>query len=221
MSGIVLISALIILFTVSEKFERASGKHAASPSGLWQLAISKEMLPLLIIVFAIFTGPSMITLIIPLSVSEISPHTAAATYSGIALGLKGLLSVIASISISRFGQRLTLKRTMLTAAFLAGIAYSLPMFVTEISVFVILIGMTGLFVGALQTTSNTLIGLSVPRERQGTAYGLASSATSLGFGGGGFAGGSLAAIIGFRPIFGITGMLFIVVGFLVLKLIKR
>jgi DHA1 family multidrug resistance protein-like MFS transporter len=38
MSGIVLISALIILFTVSEKFERASGQRIASPSGLWQLA---------------------------------------------------------------------------------------------------------------------------------------------------------------------------------------
>ncbi len=69
------------------------------------------------------------------------------------------------------------------------------------------------------TSSNALVGLSVPRDQQGIAYGLASSAQSLGRGLGPLIGGSLAPLMGLRPVFGVAGGLFMLIGVAVGKLL--
>ena len=69
------------------------------------------------------------------------------------------------------------------------------------------------------TSSNALVGLSVPRSQQGIAYGVAQSATALGNGLGPLIGGSLAPLIGLRPVFGVAGGLFMLIGAAVGKLL--
>ena len=69
------------------------------------------------------------------------------------------------------------------------------------------------------TSSNSLIGLSVPRSQQGIAYGVAQSANALGSGLGPLIGGSLAPLIGLRPVFGVAGGLFILIGTAVAKML--
>ena len=71
------------------------------------------------------------------------------------------------------------------------------------------------------TSSNALVGLSVPRSQQGIAYGLAQSANALGYGLGPLIGGSLANLMGLRPVFGVTGGFFMLIGVGVSKLLAR
>ena len=71
------------------------------------------------------------------------------------------------------------------------------------------------------TSSNALVGLSVPRSQQGIAYGVALSAKALGKGLGPLIGGSLAPLIGLRSVFGVAGGLFMLTGIAVSKLLAR
>lgn len=210
---------LIVLIFVKEKFQRSTQNMAASLGGMWHLATSRKMFGLLVVLGATFAGPQMISPIVPLSIKELDPQTMAATVSGLALGLIGLLSVISSIVVGRLGGRIPLKKIMVFSCFVTGLIYLPPIWAGTVPQMVIFIGLTGLFIGALQTSSNTLVGLSVPHEQQGTAYGLVSSANSLGIGLGSLIGGSLASLIGLRPVFGVTGGLFILIGLLITKLI--
>ena len=67
------------------------------------------------------------------------------------------------------------------------------------------------------TSSNALVGLSVSRSQQGIAFGVAQSANALGNGLGPLIGGSLAPLLGLRPVFGIGAALFTLVGVFVAK----
>ena len=71
------------------------------------------------------------------------------------------------------------------------------------------------------TSTNALVGLSVPRSQQGSAYGVATSAQSLGTGLGPLIGGSLASLIELRSVFGVAGGLFMLTGIAVSKLLAR
>jgi MFS family permease len=121
--------------------------------------------------------------------------------------------------VGRLGGHIPIKKILVVSCFITGLVYLPPIWAGTVTQLVIFIGLTGLFIGALQTSSNTLVGLSVPREQQGTAYGLVSSANSLGLGLGSLIGGSIASLIGLRPVFGVVGGLFMIIGLLITKLI--
>jgi MFS family permease len=70
---------------------------------------------------------------------------------------------------------------------------------------------TAFFLGAVIPVANLAVRSSVPRERQGAAFGVAASATSAAFGIGPLAGGLLAATFGFGVPFSIPGVLLICV----------
>lgn len=220
-SAILFLGGLIILFFVEEKFEQSMHKQVTSLVSIWRLASSRKMFTLFIILSAIFAGPQMISPIIPLSIKELAPQAMAATISGLALGFMGLLSIISSIVVGRLGGRISLKRILVFSCFITGLLYLPPIWAGSVVQFIIFIGLTGLFIGGLQTSSNTLVGLSAPRDQQGIAYGLAASANSFGIGLGSLIGGSLATLIGLRPVFGVAGGLFILVSLLATKLINE
>jgi DHA1 family multidrug resistance protein-like MFS transporter len=218
-AAILFLGGLIVLIFVKENFQRSKQSMATSIGGMWHLATSRKMFVLLVVLGTTFAGPQMVSPIVPLSIKELDPQAMAATVSGLALGLIGLLSVISSIIVGRLGERISLKRIMFFSCFITGLVYLPPIWAETVPQMVIFVGLTGLFIGALQTSSNTLVGLSVPHEQQGIAYGLVASANSLGIGLGSMAGGSLASIIGLKPIFGVTGGLFVLIGLLIIKLI--
>ena len=91
----------------------------------------------------------------------------------------------------------------------------------NISIFIIFIGSTGLFRGALNTALNTMIGLYAPKERQGIAYGLAGSTTMLGQGFGATLGGGLASIFGISTVFGAAGLIYIIIAIYIALIIPK
>ena len=68
-------------------------------------------------------------------------------------------------------------------------------------------------------SSNSLVSLSVPENEQGTAYGLQQSANSLGNTLGPLVGASLASLFDLGAIFPAAAALFILTGFVVMKLL--
>ena len=217
--GFLFSGGLIVLFFVKEKFERPAKGQSASLSSLLRLAKSREMLPLLLVLSALSAGPQMITPIISLFIRELNPEGMAATASGLAFGLMGVVAAISAVIAGRLGGHISLKKILVISCLGTGLLYLPPMWARTVTQLIILIALTGLLKGGLMVSSNALVGLSVPRSQQGIAYGLAQSAHALGNGLGPLIGGSLASLIRLRYVFGVAGGLFMLIGVTVRKLL--
>jgi len=210
---------LIMLFVVKERFERPTQEQVASLGSVWRLASSRKMLPLLVVLCAMQISSAMTIPIIPLFVRELDPGDMTATASGLALSLRGAIAATSAMVAGRLSGRITLKKMLAFSCLGAGLLYLPPMWAKTVAQLIIFIALTGLLRGGLMTSSNALVGLSVPRSQQGIAYGIAQSAKSLGGGFGPLIGGSLASLLGLKPVFGITGGLFMLIGIFVTKLL--
>jgi DHA1 family multidrug resistance protein-like MFS transporter len=218
-SALLFSGGLIVLFFVKERFDRPIPGQGASLGSLWHLATSREMLPLLMAICALNIGPPMISPMIPLFIRELDPRVAAATASGVAFGLMGLVAAISSVVASRLGKRISLKKIMVFSCLGTGLLYLPPMWATTVTQLLIFIALMGLLSGGLMMSANSLVSLSVSQSQQGIAYGVSTSAQALGGGLGPLIGGSLASLLGFKPIFGVAGGLFILVAVLIIKLL--
>ncbi len=217
--GTLFLGGLVVLFFVRESFERPASGQGISVGSLWRLARSKEMLPLLMTICALYMGTQMIQPVIPVFIRELDPEVKAATLSGLAFCLMGIVAALSSLVVGRLGERIPLKKMLVFSCLGAGLLHLPPMWAGMVAQLVVFIALTGLFKGGLMTSSNTLVGLSVSQSQQGIAYGIAHSAQSLGSGLGPLIGGSLAPLVGFRPVFGISGGLFMLVGIALTKLL--
>ena len=219
--GLLFSGGLIVLFFVKEKFERPGKGQSTSLRSLLHLAKSREMLPLLLILSALSAAPSMMTPIISLFIRELNPEGMAATASGLAFSFMGVIAATSAIITGRLGGQITLKKILVISCLGTGLLYLPPMWARTVTQLVIFVALTGVFKGGLRTSSNALIGLSVPRSQQGIAYGLAQSANAVGNALGPLIGGSLAPLIGLRSVFGVAGGFFMLIGVGVSKLLAR
>ena len=90
----------------------------------------------------------------------------------------------------------------MTVAFVGGGLLYLPLlFVGGLASVFVITGFMGFFNGGLNTLAFGLVGSTVPKEKQGAAYGVAQSATSLAWGGGPLLGGAIAGMWGLREVF--------------------
>ncbi len=209
--AIIFSGSIIVLLFVKERFERPVRRQSSSLSSLWDLAKSREMLPLLITMAALNAGPKIISPIIPLFMRDLDPAGKAASASGLAFGLMGIVSGISSIIAGRLGERVTLKKILVFSCLGTSLLYLPPMWAATVTQLVIFVALTGLLRGG-QVSPNALIGLSVHHSQQGVAYGLAQSAKALGSASGPLIGGSLASLLGLRAVFGAAAGLFLLIG---------
>ncbi len=207
-STIVIAAGFIILFFSQEDFERPAHLQPFSFSRLWHLAISAQMLPILVVEFALQAGPGMVSPIIPLVVRELNPKVAAATTAGLVISLMGLVSAVSGIAAGHFAGHFSVKRMLVFSCLLASLLYLPPIWVGTVTQLIIFVALTGVPKGGLLTSASTLVGLSVSSSQQGVAYGVAQSAKALGNGLGPLIGGSLARVLGLKPIFGVASGLF-------------
>jgi DHA1 family multidrug resistance protein-like MFS transporter len=217
--AVLLIGGLIVTLFVKEEFTPANKNAAASLSDMFKLVKSKEMLPILGVSFALAAGPAIVSPIISLLIKEMSPGTKAATASGTAFFLMGLVATISSFVAGKVSQRVDLKKVLIVSCIGTGILYLPPMLAGNVTQLLILVGTVALLKGGIMSTANTLVGLVAPPNRQGIAYGVNQSASSLGSAIGPLLGGALAPVIGLKPVFGVTGGVYLVIGLLVARLL--
>ena len=218
-TGAVLVAGgLAVAFVVKEQFVAPPRSEAGSWRSVLTLARSRELLPLLLVFCALSAGTQMIGPIIPLAIGNLDPTGSAPLASGLAFGLAAVASALSALAAGRFGGRFGLKRLMIFSAVGTGLLFLPPMFAGNVAQMVVFVALSGLLQGGLLSSSNTLVGLAVPAAQQGVAYGVATSANALGNGLGPLLSGGLAPALGLQPIFGVTGLLFMLVALLIWKL---
>lgn len=215
------IGGLIILLFSRENFLPPASGSRTSFREMLRMAFSPAMFPLLMVVAALNLGPQIVQPVLPLVISEISSPENAASSAGLALGLLGIVTAISSVVVGRFDRRISIRKILIICCIGTGLFYLPPFWANSTVLLIIFIGMMGVFVGGLVTSSNSMVSLSVPYSKQGIAYGLSQSAMSLGTGVGPFIGGGLAHVVGLRPIFLVAAGVFILVGILCMKLIPQ
>ncbi len=216
-AAIVLAGGLIVFFFTREKFEQPAQIQAFSLRNVWRLAISRQMLPILMVEFALIAGQQMMAPIIPLVIRELDPGGAAATQSGLAFGLMALIAGVAALVTGRLGGYISLKKILVFSCLAGSVLYLPPIWAGTATQLVILVALIGVPKGGLITSASALIGLSVSQSQQGMAYGVVQSAKALGSGLGPLLGGSLAQFLGLRPVFGVAAGFFALASVLVTK----
>jgi DHA1 family multidrug resistance protein-like MFS transporter len=217
-SGMLLISGVLVLFLVKEKFERPAKDN--SLGDVWRLLSSKTILPLLVTIGAIGMSQNVIQPVITLFIKELNPAGSASTAAGWAFALLGLTAATSSVISGRLGKRISLRKVLIFSCLGAALLNLSPILVTTATQLIILVGCMGFFQGGNMTSTSSLIGLSLPVSQQGIAYGMSQSATALGNGLGPIIGGGLVSILGLRYVFTVSSGLFFLASLLVTKFIR-
>ena len=120
----------------------------------------------------------------------------------------GVLSVLLGQLSDRFGAVRMLTGGLLCTAVL----YVLQGFSTTVMMLGTLQVIAGVTKGAIRPVANVLLTQAVSEKDRGTAFGVMASATALGWSLGPAVGGYMSAHWGFRSVFGMTALLFLLVG---------
>jgi DHA1 family multidrug resistance protein-like MFS transporter len=218
--GLLFLGGLTVLLFTKEEFRRPEPGESASLKSLLRLALSRQMLPLLLTIFALQLGPQMIQPIISIYFREIDPTVKAATMSGITFCLMAVLAALSSLIAARLGSTISLKKILIFSCLGVGLLYLPPIWAGTEVLLIIFIALTGLFSGGIMTSSNALIGLSASRSQQGMSYGIAQSASALGMGAGPLIGGVLSSTLGLRAVFGVASGLFVLIALAITRFFK-
>jgi DHA1 family multidrug resistance protein-like MFS transporter len=219
--ALLLIGFFTVLIPVKEQFQKPSVENTLVLRGILKLAFSKKVIPLLIFMCLSGIGLSTAQPIISLRIKELLPGGNAATVAGLTFGITGLAAAVSSVIIGRIGIQIGLKKVLVFSSFVIGVLFLPPIWAGSVFILSIFIVLTGLFRGSLQTTSNTLVGLSVLPEQHGVVFGLTQSAGALGYGLGPLIGGSMAIATGLSPVFGLAAGVFGLTGIFAVRWIER
>jgi DHA1 family multidrug resistance protein-like MFS transporter len=201
-------AAVLAWFLVHEHFTPApAGKKRRGIFGdLRVLVAGGGLLPLFVVLLFAQFGVRTVQPVITLYVQQLLGNVPnLATLSGVAFSMTGLGDVIASPFLGKRSDVLGYRRVLLIC--LAGAAlFSVPQaFAHSYGVFVAERFGVGMFIGGILPTANALVGRMAPREQRGAVFGLTASATFLGNSLGPLTGGSVAATLGLRWVFLVTG----------------
>ena len=202
-SGVMVLLGVERAGATPEEEEYEFDKAAPLP----RLGLMMGLMPLFFVHVAI-TG---VQPALPGFVGELAGASASvAGLSGQILGAGALAAALGSVVGGRLAERFGAQRVVISALVLAGLA-SLPQAgVASISELFVLSVLASFALGAVIPVANLMVRASVPAERQGEAFGIAASATSVAFGIGPLGGGLLAASFGFGAPFLVPGILLLV-----------
>ena len=142
------------------------------------------------------------------TIAGFSPQDLVATISGLLVATTGVVATLCSPITGRFIDSNRV-RLLLLIAVIGGAAANVgqAFAVSFLQLWIVRV-LLGAFGGVWAPTYSSTIGLSVPSERRGLAFGIANSASSLGNAIGPIVGGYVGAMLGIRAVFvGAAGVL--------------
>ena len=182
----------------TEVEEGASHHRASLPYRL--------LLPGLLALFAVHVAITSAAVALPGFVHTLAGAAShVATQAGWIIGSGALVASLGSLLGGRLVGRFGARRVIVGALALAGLAAIPQALVTSVPELWALRLATSLFLGCAIPVANLAIKEASPPERQGAAFGVASSATSAGFALGPIGGGLLASTLGFWAAFLVPG----------------
>ena len=209
-SALLAVSGTLVLFGVAEnrpgrdeveEAEREEGtgpQRAPMPYGL--------LIPGLLVLFSVHVAITSAGVALPGFIRVLSGSAShVATRAGWIIGTGALVASLGSLLGGRLAGRFGTRRVLIGALALAGLAAIPQALVTSVPELWALRLSMSLFLGCAIPVANLSIKEAAPPERQGSAFGIASSATSTGFAVGPIGGGMLASGLGFWAAFLVPG----------------
>jgi MFS family permease len=218
--------ALVFLFVRERYPEPAGGGTGGKPRDSGSLtgnlrAVVKERQVLLMLglLFALWLSTTAVRPIMAISIDEFARHrdglpdrvelrlpgwhieTDKEIASGLVFGALGLTSTLAALTVAPIGHRFGYRRTVATAAAGTGLLFLPVALAGSFTWFLLTMGLTGLFQGAMVPGTNALIAASTPDGKQGSAFGLAASMQSAALLLGPLLGGALSGAAGMRWVY--------------------
>lgn len=129
--------------------------------------------------------------------------------AGLVFALGGLVGALSSALISKWSDRWGGGRVLVAGLAATGLFYVAQGAAEGVGLFAGLAIMSGLATGVIRPVANVMIARAVPEEDRGKAFGVMSSATAFGWSLGPVVGGYVGAHWGFRSVFWLTAVLFV------------
>jgi MFS transporter, DHA1 family, multidrug resistance protein len=160
-----------------------------------------DIYPLFLTSFLIFFGIQCIEPVITVYVQSLNVQSHLEMISGLVFAANGIGTIIAAPFLGRLGDKIGQRKVLLLCLFMMSILYIPQAFVSNAWVVVGLRLLSGLFVGGLVPSVNTLIRKFTPTDSQGTVYGFNQMANAMGMVAGPLFGGFMASHFGIPSIF--------------------
>lgn len=208
-----LVAGTLVVFLIDEGFKpsKSQGKFSlgAIAQGYTSALSSRQLLPLIVVVFALQGSVQVAGPILPLFVQELGEGEYVASMSGAIMAVAGIASAVSAMVAGRLSDRVGHRRVLILATLGAGLTCVPQVFVRDNTELLILRGLMGLFVGGMMPSANALIGVLTPIQRRGSVFGLSSSAGAWGLALGPMLGAVIAAGLGLRSVFFSTAVILV------------
>ena len=206
-SALLAVSGVLVLLGVAEnRLHREKAEEMEGEEGGGTPLPYRLLLPGMLVLFAVHVVITSAAVALPGFIHTLAGAASqVATQAGWIIGTGALVASLGSLLGGRLASRFGTRPVIVGALALAGLAAIPQALVTSVPELWALRLATSLFVGCAIPVANLAIKEAAPPERQGAAFGVASSATSTGFALGPIGGGLLASGLGFWAAFLVPG----------------
>jgi DHA1 family multidrug resistance protein-like MFS transporter len=217
------VSGIVVLTQVREQFTRPA-RGASAPDGATRLStllLGGAMLAMIGMLFILRVASGAIQPIMPLYVEQLARSTApVATLAGLTLGVAGLTSAIAAVTLGRLADRIGQRPVLIVSAIAAGCFYLPQAFAQTATQLIVLQAFFGIAAGGVLPSANAIVAHLTPPERRGATFGFTAAATSVGGFIGPIGGSAIAATLAIRYVFLVSGLLMVAAGLWVARALR-
>jgi DHA1 family multidrug resistance protein-like MFS transporter len=224
-SVMLLTGGVIVLTQVRENFTRPqrgdTGDEKEAGPTLGVLLLGSSMLAMIAVMFVLRTASSAIQPIMPLYVERLAHSTSPlSTLSGVTLGVAGLTSAIAAVTLGRLADRIGQRQILMVCALGVGLLYFPQALAQNPWQLIVLQALFGIAAGGVMPTANAIVADLTPAQRRGAVYGFVAAATAFGGFLGPVGGSALAATADIRYVFVVSGALMVTAGIWVVQALR-
>lgn len=195
----------------------------------------RQVVIMLLFLFVLWLSTTFVRPVLPISIDDFADPNGKVHFSlvgrafelneefatGLIFGVVGFTSTLAALSVGPVGRRFGYRTSVVAAAGMTGLLFLPVALATSYLAFLLFMGATGLFQGAMVPGTNALIAASVPEGKQGSAFGLAASMQSMALLLGPLGGGFTAGFFGNHAVYVVIAVILMAAAFAGRALIKE
>jgi MFS transporter, DHA1 family, multidrug resistance protein len=209
-TGIVnLLAGTLAMRYVREHRGPATESRPKKRDSVRDLLRSRPLAMLVLVQLLSSASMSCVRPILPLLLGEIDPRDDAAVTAGLAFAVLGIAGAVAALGSSRGISRARLRHLLVLSALAGALTSSLVSVAATPTIVIALLFGVGCAQGLLAPAVTALLSLHAPASRQGTAFGLMTSAQAVALSVGPLVGAAVASTIGLHAAFVASGVMLV------------